>query len=230
LPDVPPWTEAERLAREKEIVGFFITGHPLAKFRDELRVFGQVATANLKQFRDQRVELPCVVTAVSKQISRRNGAEWARITVEDFSGTATVLAFKDAWQEHKEALTQDAVVLLRGKVSARERDEDDPPIFLDGAEPLEAVPASGKLAIQIELEFREPPEAGSFQEAKEILTAHPGVAPVEILVQTGNGLGSPRLRSRSMKADPGPETLKALEKLFGASHVKLIRTLSEKTD
>ena len=43
-------------------------------------------------------------------------------------------------------------------------------------------------------------------------------------------LGAPRLRSRTMKADPGPETLSALEKLFGASHVKLIRTTTEKTD
>ena len=122
------------------------------------------------------------------------------------------------------------MVLIRGKVSSRERDEDDPPIFLDGAELLEQVPASGKLAIQIELEFGEPPEQGAFHEAKAVLAAHPGVAPVELLVQTGNGLGAPRLRSRTMRADPGPDTLKALEKLFGTSHVRLIRTISEKTD
>ncbi len=95
---------------------------------------------------------------------------------------------------------------------------------------MEGVPASGKLAIQIELEFGEPPKEGAFQEAKKILASHPGVAQVEVLVQTGNGLGAPRLRSRSMKADPGPDTLKALEKLFGASHVRLVRTVSEKSD
>jgi hypothetical protein len=56
------------------------------------------------------------------------------------------------------------------------------------------------------------------------------VAPVEVVAQTGNGLGAPRLRSRTLRADPGPDTLRALEKLFGPSHVRLIRAVSEKSD
>jgi DNA polymerase-3 subunit alpha len=230
LPEVPEWPEGERLKREKESLGFFISGHPLDRYKPVVDAFAPVTTTNLKDYLGQSIELACVVTQVNRQISRRDNAEWGKILVEDFSGTATVLAFKDSWQENKELLAQDSVVLLRGKVSSRERDEDDPPIFLDGVEFLEGIPDSGKLAIQIELDFSEPPEGGSFQEAKKVLAAHPGQAPVELLVQTGNGLGAPRLRSRSMKADPSIETLKALEKLFGASHVKLVRTLAEKTD
>jgi DNA polymerase-3 subunit alpha len=229
LPEVPAWSEGDRLTREKESLGFYISGHPLDRYRSVVEAFAPVTTANLKSFMGQPVELACVVTQLSRQISRKDSSEWGRIVVEDFSGTATVLAFKEAWQECKELLAQDAVVLIRGKVSSRERDEEDPPIFLDGAELLEGVPTSGKLVIQIELEFGEPPRAGAFEEAKKILSAHPGAAPVELLVQTGNGIGSPRLRSRTMRADPGPDTLKALEKLFGASHVRLIRAISEKT-
>jgi len=230
LPEVPVWSEGDRLTREKESLGFYISGHPLDRYRSVVEAFSPVTTANLKSFLGQSIELACVVTQVSRQISRRDSAEWGKLLVEDFTGTATVLAFKEAWQESKELLHQDSVVLLRGKVSSRERDEDDPPIFLDGAELLEGIPASGKLAIQIDLEFGEAPKKGSFQEAKQILAAHPGKAPVELLVRTGNGLGAPRLRSRSMRADPGKETLKALEKLFGTSHVRLVRTISEITD
>ena len=47
LPDVPPWTEAERLAREKEVLGFFISGHPLGRYRDEVELFGTRTTATL---------------------------------------------------------------------------------------------------------------------------------------------------------------------------------------
>jgi DNA polymerase-3 subunit alpha len=195
-----------------------------------VEAFAPVTTTNLKDYLGQSVELACVVTQVTRQISRRDSTEWGKIVVEDFSGTATILAFKESWQESKELLVQDSVVLIRGKVSSRERDEDDPPIFLDGAELLEGVPGSGMLAIQIELDFGEPPEKGSFQDAKEVIATHPGVAPVEVLVRTGNGLGDPRLRSKTLKADPGSETLEALGKLFGASHVRLIRTVSEKTD
>jgi DNA polymerase-3 subunit alpha len=119
------------------------------------------------------------------------------------------------------------VVLIRGKVSGRERDEEDPPVFLDSAELLEGVPASGKLAVQIELEFGGMPQENAFAQAKELLTSHPGVAPVEVVIQTGNGLGAPRLRSRTLRVDPGPETLAELEKLFGPSHVRLVRTLTD---
>jgi DNA polymerase-3 subunit alpha len=173
------------------------------------------------------VELACVVTQLTRQISRKDSAEWGKLLVEDFAGTATVLAFGDFWQAAKEILTQDAVVLIRGKVSSRERDEEDPPIFLDGAEPLEGIPASGKLAIQIELDFAGMPNEEAFAEAKKVLAAHPGVAPVEVLVQTGNGLGAPRLRSRTLRVDPGQDTLQELEKLFGPSHVRLVRTSTE---
>jgi DNA polymerase-3 subunit alpha len=230
LPDVPAWSESDRLTREKESLGFYISGHPLDRFRPVVEAFAPVTTTNLKDYLGQSIELACVVTQVTRQISRRDSSEWGKIIVEDFSGTATILAFKETWQENKELLVQDSVVLIRGKVSSRERDEDDPPIFLDGAELLEGVPESGLLAIQIELEFAEPPKKGAFHEAKELFAAHPGVAPVEVLVRTGNGLGDPRLRSKTLKADPGPETLGALEKLFGASHVRLVRTISEKTN
>jgi DNA polymerase-3 subunit alpha len=227
LPQVPEWSEGDRLTREKEALGFYISGHPLDRYRSVVEAFAPVNTANLKDHFGEAVELACVVTQLSRQISRRDSAEWGKLLVEDFAGTATVLAFKDSWQQTKEILEQDAVVLIRGKVSGRERDEEDPPIFLDGAELLEAVPHSGRLAVQIELEFGGMPADDAFSKAKKVLAAHPGVAPVEVLIQTGNGLGAPRLRSRSMKVNPGPETLRELEKLFGAGHVRLVRTVSD---
>jgi DNA polymerase-3 subunit alpha len=227
LPEVPKWVEGDRLTREKEALGFYISGHPLDRYRAVVDAFAPVTATTLKDYLGQPVELACVVTQVSRQISRRDSSEWGKLLVEDFSGTATVLAFKDAWQESKEILTQDAVVLIRGKVSGRERDEEDPPIFLDSAELLEGVPASGKLAVQIELEFGGMPQEEAFAEAKKLLASHPGVAPVEVVIQTGNGLGAPRLRSRTLRVDPGPETLSELEKLFGPSHVRLVRTLTD---
>lgn len=227
LPDIPEWTEGDRLMREKEALGFYISGHPLDRYRAVVEAFAPCTTASLGNYLGQPVELACVVTSLTRQISRKDSSEWAKLLVEDFSGTATVLAFKDAWQGAKELLEQDAVVLIRGKVSGRERDEDDPPVFLDGAELLEGVPGSGKLAVQIELEFGGMPKEEAFTEAKKILVAHPGVAPVEVLVRTGNGLGAPRLRSRSLRVDPGMETLRELEKLFGSDHVRLVRIVTD---
>jgi len=227
LPTVPKWKEGERLTREKEALGFYISGHPLDRYRPVVEAFAPVDTSSLRAYQGQAVELACVVTHVARQVSRRDSSEWGKLLVEDFAGTATVLAFKDAWQECKGVLQQDAAVLLRGKVSGRERDEEDPPIFLDGAELLEGIPSSGKLAVQIELELDGIPGAAAFGEARKLLEAHPGLAPVQVLIQTNNGLGAPRLRSRSLNVDPQPETLEALAKLFGPSNVRLVRASTE---
>jgi DNA polymerase-3 subunit alpha len=222
LPDVPEWDEGERLAREKEALGFFISGHPLDRFRDLSRAFGHVTTATLREFAGQDVEFACVVTKVARQVLRRDSSEWGRITVEDFHGTTTVLAFGEAWQLAKEVLTQDSAVLLRGTVSNRERDEEDPPIFLDSAEPLHAVGESGRIAVAIELSAGAEADGDIFLRAREILAAHPGPAPVEVRVANG-AEEAPRLRSRSLRVRPERETLAALRDLFGPGHVRLVQ-------
>jgi DNA polymerase-3 subunit alpha len=226
LPEVDRWPESERLTREKEILGFFISGHPLARFRDELRIF-ECTAATLKEYRDQKVELPCVVTAVSRQISRRDGSEWGKIVVEDFTGTASVLAFRDVWDQYHDLLVQDAVVLIRGQVSGRERDEDAPPIFLDAVVPLETLRANGTIAVEIAL----PSDAleETVARAAEAFRAHPGNAPVFVRWQpksNGNGRnGALRLKSKTLAVAPSDGLLTTLRDLFGAERVRLVRNV-----
>jgi DNA polymerase-3 subunit alpha len=228
LPNVPEWPEAERLAREKEALGFFTSGHPLDRFREVVRAFDPVTTATLHEYPNQAVELPCVVTSVARQISRKDSTEWGKVTVEDFQGTATVLAFRDAWQTYKEVLQQDAVVLVSGKVSGRERDEDDPPVFLDSARALEELTEKGELAVQIEMDLGAAFGEGAFEEAKRVMAAHPGAASVLLQVGADNGERAPRFRSRTLKVRPDPETLHALQKLFGRGNVRLVRAYTSK--
>ncbi len=177
LPDIPRWSEGERLAREKEALGFFISGHPLDKHRDVLRAYGDVNTATLGERRDQRVELACVVTQVSRLFGKRDGAEYGRVTVEDYHGTATLLCFGEAWEAAREVLLQDAPVLVRGVVSGRERDEADPPIRLQEALALAAVRSSGVLALELDL-GGSALEDDAIAAATRLLREHPGAAPL----------------------------------------------------
>src|SRR5881275_1020538 len=83
VPDVEPWTEHDRLAREKAVLGFFISGHPLDRYRDEVELFGTRTTATLGQWSEQKARIAAVVTVVKRQISKKTGAEYARLTLED---------------------------------------------------------------------------------------------------------------------------------------------------
>jgi DNA polymerase III subunit alpha len=227
LPEVPKWPEADRLAREKEVLGFFISGHPLEKYQEELALFADVHTANLAEHRDRKVELACVVTAVARQISKRNGQEWGRVTVEDFRGTASVLAFGEAWEKYREVLVQDSAVLVRGQVSGRDRDEDDPPIFLDEALPLAMVRDAGSVGIEVRLTRGE--SAERIAAATAAFQGSPGDAPLFVRVE-GNGNGAEerrpdgtRFRSRSVRITPTPGLMNELKELFGPDRVRLVR-------
>jgi DNA polymerase III subunit alpha len=117
------------------------------------------------------------------------------------------------------------VVLLCGKVSGRERDEEDPPLFLDTARPLDDVAGSGEISVQIELELGSTVPEAAFAEAKKVLAEHPGPAPVLVQVGSDNGEQAPRLKSRSLHAAADADTVRALQKLFGRGNVRLVRTL-----
>ncbi|RMH23653.1 MAG: DNA polymerase III subunit alpha, partial [Gemmatimonadetes bacterium] len=223
LPNVPEWPEQERLAREKEALGFFVSGHPLDRYRWVVQAFDRVNTANLRERPGAAVELACVVTKVQRQISRRDNSEWGKVTVEDFHGTATLLAFKDTWQAVRDILVEDAIVLVRGKVSGRERDEEDPPVFVDEVVPLDGIPASGRLAVQIELPIGAGWDEDVFEKARVLLAEHPGPAPVELCLGSDNGVPAPRFRSRSLTASPDADTLDALGELFGRARVRLVK-------
>jgi DNA polymerase-3 subunit alpha len=164
------------------------------------------------------------VTQVSRQISKRDNSEWGKITVEDFHGTATILAFKEAWQAARELLVPDAVVLIHGAVSGRERDEEDPPVFLDSVESLDDLPDSGQLALRIELAPEAKLPEGAFAKARTVLERHPGRAPVEVTVGQDNGVPAPRLRSKTLRTDPVGGGLEELRAIFGRGRVRLVRT------
>ncbi|HEY7769529.1 DNA polymerase III subunit alpha [Longimicrobium sp.] len=224
LPKVDKWTETERLAREKEILGFFISGHPLNRYREDVALFeARSNTSMLKNQKDCKVELACVVTEAARQISKKDGSEWGRITVEDFHGTATVLAFGESWAKYKEVLKQDAPVVIRGAVSNRERDEEDPPLFLDSAVALGDIRESGDVGVQIELASAGMDPA-AVAATRDILAKHAGAGALFVVWKNGGGEGeAPRLRSRAVRVAPRDELLMELREALGDDRVRLHR-------
>ena len=97
LPNLQPLSEHERLTKEKEILGFYISGHPLEPFRAECELLATHSVSQLGPWTEQQMQLTVVVTTIRKQISKKSGNEFARLTIEDFSGSAEVLVFPEAW-------------------------------------------------------------------------------------------------------------------------------------
>jgi len=229
LPDVPPWTEHDRLAREKAVLGFFISGHPLAKYRTEVELFGTRTTATLGVWTDQKVSVAAVMTVVKRQTSKKTGAEYARLTLEDFHGTAEALVFPEAWARLNTVIHTDDALLLTGSYSARDRGEEQAPFIVEAARPLADLKGSGAIGVALRWTAARPPEPETARAIAALCAAHPGATPV--LVEWGgegadgserNGT-TVRLRSRSLRVDAADDLLAALRDLLGADGVHLVR-------
>ncbi|HMI54560.1 MAG TPA: DNA polymerase III subunit alpha, partial [Gemmatimonadaceae bacterium] len=151
LPNVQPWTESERLAKEKEILGFYISGHPLERFRTEAEIFAKHTVADLGQWRPEPMTLAVVVTSVKKQMSKRSGSEFARLTIEDFSGSAEVLVFPEKWATLNDQIRTDVPLLLRGAYSRRDEGADNPAFIVESATKLAEMRTGGQVTVAIDL-------------------------------------------------------------------------------
>src|SRR3989441_632248 len=229
LPELLPWTEHERLQREKAVLGFFISGHPLAKYRPEVELFGTRTTATLGQWSDQTVTIAAMVSVVKRQVSKRSGAEYARLGLEDYHGTAAALVFPEAWARLNAVIRPDSALLLTGSHSARDRAEEQAPFIVAAVRPLEELKASGAIGLALTWSTTSPPEPDAARAVAALCAAHPGPAPVlvEWADEGGNGGGSvrstARLRSRTYRVEPAEDLLAALRSILGAERVHLLK-------
>ena len=222
LPNVPPFSESERLTHEKAILGFYISGHPLEPFRAECEILATHQVSGLGTWSPEQMTLAGVVTAVKRQISKKSGAEFARLTLEDFSGSAEILVFPEAWAAIGDRVKTDVPVLVKGGYSKRDQDADNPTFIVESVTRLAELRANGQFAISLELD----PEAALgrdvFTDVRAVAVAHPGSAPLELRWKGRDGAPA-RLRSASLKLSTAGPALKELRALLGDERVRLVR-------
>jgi DNA polymerase-3 subunit alpha len=124
LPDTPDWDEHTRLAAEKEILGFFITGHPLEKYKDKLLDLSALSTEEINGLKrstgkDENITAAGLITNLRVAKSKR-GELWAQGALEDMSGKVELLVFPEAFKKLGEKVKLEVPVLIRGGVRVEE--------------------------------------------------------------------------------------------------------------
>src|SRR3989442_1403362 len=118
LPDTPDWDEHVRLANEKEILGFFISGHPLEKYRDKLDDLRALSTEDISAMKsstgkDETIATAGIITNL-RVLKSKKGDFYAQANLEDMAGSVEMLVFPDAFRRLQEKVKMEVPVLVRG--------------------------------------------------------------------------------------------------------------------
>jgi DNA polymerase-3 subunit alpha len=226
LSNVAPMTESERLTREKEILGFYISGHPLEPYRIECELFATHTVSQLGKWTADPISMGVVVTAIKRQLSKRSGAEFARLTVEDFSGSSEVLVFPESWGLLADRVRSDVPVLMKGGYSKRDQDADSPTFIVESVTPFAELRLNGQVSIAIDMAMGDGMAPEVMGEVRAVIdahaTPHSGAPPLELRWNDGNGTRA-RLKSRSLRLAATQAALTDLRALLGEDRVRLVR-------
>ncbi len=222
LPNVAEMKESERLTKEKEILGFYISGHPLEPFRTECELFASHTVSQLGKWQAEPLTLGVVITAIQRAISKRTGAEYARLRIEDFSGSAEVMVVGEAWTLLSDRLRSDVPVLLRGSYGKRAQEDENPTLFVSEVQRFEELRTHGQVIVTLDMTLGRPMPREVMHDVRAVVEAHPGTAPLELSWSDGNGTKA-RLRSRSLTLAASHVALKELRVLLGEESVRLVR-------
>jgi DNA polymerase-3 subunit alpha len=191
--EVAEWPERVRLAAEKEALGFYITGHPLAGYEKESRRYASTNCAQVQGKRQgDKVSVVGVVRDLRERQNKDKGTRFGFFALEDLAGSVEVICWggraaqgnrpaQKGWADWETTVKSDEPLLVHGEVRINQRDEDHPTaeIVATDIEPLSAVrnQKTSEVALRIDADRL---GADAVTQLKALLARHPGACPVSV--------------------------------------------------
>jgi DNA polymerase III subunit alpha len=231
LPNVPDWDENQRLQAEKEVLGFFVSGHPLDKYAEKLRNLIVVDTATALEMKqapsngrrgqpspENEIAVAGVIVGLRAAKSKRSGEMYAQASLEDTVGKIELICFPRDYERLAESLKIEVPVLVKGQIRAEE--DAAPKIAVSSIQALEDV----KLKLPSKVLIRVPLERASdamLVELKEMISASPGPGRLMFnLEQSGEYVVVMEASGMTVGADRG--FIERAEVLLGRNMVKSV--------
>jgi len=225
LPEVSPWPQQKLLQHEKEVLGLYVTDHPLAQFAEQIHYYSTAHSHTLREApAGGEVILGGIITRVRycvTKIGRSAGARMAMFTLEDLNGTVEGVAFPDVLAQYEDLLQPDRLVFVRGRVDFR---REEPSIKATAAYAMEH--AEEHLTNLVHLELSEGLlESGPLGRLKKLLGAHPGKCPVYAEVETAEHMRVMMQLAGGVR--PNADFCRQLEALVGREHYRLLGAIDK---
>lgn len=215
IPSVKEWPQPQLLAFEKEMLGFYISGHPLARFANQIRRFSRINISELTNCKEgDLVNLVGFLASVKHVITRQKEEKMAILNLEDLSGATEVLVFPKVFNQVYKEIQPNSVVLVKGRLTLK---EDNPKIVAQDLISLEKV---YKLITRINLDISGVKQ-DLFNSLKERLQKSPGKVPIHLHFYSS----SSRIKlivGEDLFVEPTAELIQDIESLIGEEKISLV--------
>ncbi len=213
FPEVKPWSESEMLAAEKELIGFFISGHPLARHEWTLNHFALLRMKDLhKQPAGARIRLGGMVVEMRKLFTKKDQKPMATFRIEGLEGSTNAIIFPGPYEQYGNLLVDDSTFMFGGIM--KEEEGSDPKLQIMEIFPLEQ--ASGLFCDRVSIHL---PEMGVNQHVaetlREIASEFRGSIPLHICIELIDGPKVFINADHAFKVRPCAELEQRIEKAIG---------------
>ncbi|HTP13901.1 MAG TPA: DNA polymerase III subunit alpha, partial [Bacteroidota bacterium] len=217
LPATPEWSEMEKLSREKSLLGFYVSGHPLMKFRDEIEAFASAKLGDPQSVRPNSTVRVCgIITSIKKLVDKR-GNLMAFATIEDFTGKAECIIFSDPYKKHGEVLVVSSIIMVIGR---NDGNEEAIKVIVNDVIPIDKVRERFTKSILLNVNL-DALDEGTIFELGKLLEKHRGNCACYFNVN-GGGLGRNSVYfTRKFVIDPSNQFISAVKSLLGEGSVRL---------
>ena len=224
----PEWPQHDLLAHEKELLGFYVTGHPLTPYAPILERYTLANTATLAQLAPRSLtRIGGLIAAVQNGVSKKSGKPYSMVTLEDLEGSVQVLCFNENYDKYRELLVPGKAILVIGEVNAG---DDKPKLFPQEIMPLEQAPLRFTKQVHLRLHTAHlKPE--HLDAVYELVLAHPGKCPLFLcFLRPAGEVIFVEAHDKFLVA-PSRELQKAADDRFGKEtyYVKVDMSLPERT-
>ncbi|WP_250433236.1 DNA polymerase III subunit alpha [Hanstruepera flava] len=219
-PEVPPceeWGTMEKLAREKEVVGIYISGHPLDDFRIEMNTFCNANIAlfnNLEQYVNRELTFGGVVTDVQHRVSKQ-GKGWALFTIEDYTDSFEFRIFGEEYLKFRHFLLKNSFVYVKvfvreGWTNRETGKKSDPRLQFNSFQLLHDVMDTYAKKLSVQLNIADLQEQ-RIQKLKELFSLHKGDNALSFVIYDNEDQIKLNMPSRKQKVKISQELLEELE-------------------
>jgi len=216
------WSEAEMLANEKAVLGFYVTSHPLARHEDMLRKFTTACCADLPDLPDGAdVVLGGMVSRIRTTLTKTGryaGSKMGILTFEDLTGAVEATVFSEEFDKYRSLIRPDAIAFLRGRIDRR---REEPSVRVSEVFSIEDAPARLAQSVIVRL-VGDAVDPGVLRDLRAICSQHPGEQPLFLQVHANANMVATLRCDAKLGIRPDAEFVAQVEALLGPRCVTVV--------